>query len=75
MRDYAMASEGTYSRPTLIRLKQVLARTGMSRSTIYSYMRDGRFPEPVSISARCVAWVEAEVDLWISDRIAAHRNA
>jgi prophage regulatory protein len=71
---YTMASEGTYSRPTLIRLKQVLARTGMSRSTIYSYMRDGRFPEPVSISTRCVAWIEAEVDRWISDRIATHRN-
>jgi prophage regulatory protein len=70
-----MASEGTYSRPTLIRLKQVLARTGMSRSTIYSYMRDGRFPAPVSISTHCVAWIEDEVDRWISDRIAAHRSA
>jgi prophage regulatory protein len=75
MRAYTMISEGAYPRPTLIRLKQVLARTGMSRSTVYSYISDGRFPAPVSISTRCVAWIEDEVDRWISDRIAARRNA
>jgi prophage regulatory protein len=46
----------------------------MSRSTVYSYIGEGRFPAPVSISTRCVAWVEGEVDRWISDRITAHRN-
>jgi prophage regulatory protein len=75
MRASTMASEGAYTRPTLIRLKQVLARTGMSRSTVYSYISVGRFPAPVPISTRCVAWIEDEVDHWISDRIAAHRNA
>jgi prophage regulatory protein len=47
----------------------------MSRSTLYSYIREGRFPAPVSISTRCVAWIEDEVDRWISDRITAHRSA
>jgi len=68
-----MTSEANQSRATFIRLKQVLSRTGMSRSTLYAYVREGRFPPPVSISARCVAWVEGEIDRWISERIAEHR--
>ena len=43
---------------SFIRLEQVKSRTGLSRSTLYAYIRDGRFPAPVSISERCVAWVE-----------------
>jgi len=45
----------------------------MSRSTLYAYVREGRFPAPVSISTRCVAWVEGEIDRWILERIAEHR--
>jgi prophage regulatory protein len=67
-----MTSEST--RPSLIRLEAVKARTCLSRSTIYAYMRDGRFPQPVSISERCVAWIESEIDAWIADRIAITRK-
>lgn len=62
------------SRPRLIRLEAVKARTCLIRSTIYAYMRDGRFPPPVAISERCVAWVEAEIDAWIVDRITSGRR-
>jgi prophage regulatory protein len=62
------------TRPSLIRLEAVKARTCLSRSTIYAYMREGRFPQPVSISERCVAWIESEIDAWIADRIAATRK-
>ena len=59
---------------SVLRLPAVKARTGLSRSTIYAYMRDGRFPQPVAISERCVAWIESEIDAWIADRIAAARK-
>jgi prophage regulatory protein len=59
---------------TVLRLPAVKARTGLSRSTIYAYMRAGLFPQPISISARCVAWIEFEIDAWIADRIAATRK-
>lgn len=62
------------SKPSLLRLSKVQERTGLSRSTLYAYMRAGQFPEPVTISSRCVAWVEAEIDRWIADRIAARRS-
>ncbi|MCI4680033.1 AlpA family transcriptional regulator [Rhodoblastus acidophilus] len=60
-------------KPSFIRLEQVKARTGLSRSTLYAYIREGRFPAPVAISERCIAWVEGEIDGWIAERIASRR--
>lgn len=69
-----MTVNHTMTRPSLLRLEAVKARTCLSRSTIYAHMREGRFPQPVAISERCVAWIEAEVDAWIADRIALARR-
>lgn len=49
----------------LIRLPEVLERVGMKRSAVYQRMRDGRFPRSRSLGAKCVVWVEAEIDEWI----------
>ena len=69
-----MKSEHMQARTALVRLNEVKARTGLSRSTLYAYVRDGRFPPPVAISKRCVAWVEGEINLWIADRITARNR-
>lgn len=53
----------------LIRKKDVLAATGFKNSTLYKYISEGRFPRPVSLGERSVAWVESEVVEWISARI------
>ena len=55
----------------LLRLPEVKARTGLSRSCIYEAISDGRFPRPVKITARASAWVESEVQNWIDERIEA----
>jgi prophage regulatory protein len=70
-----MNTENEDFKTSFIRLEQVKARTGLSRSTLYAYIRDGRFPAPVSISERCVAWVEGEIDRWMAERIASRRRA
>ena len=70
-----MTAKNHDSKTSFLRLDQVKQRTGLSRSTVYAYIRDGRFPAPVSISARCVAWVESEIDDWISQKIASRRPA
>ncbi len=54
----------------LIRLNEVIACTGLSRTTIYCYMADNRFPKTVSLGARSVAWVESEVQEWIAEKVA-----
>lgn len=56
----------------MIRIAQVQEQTGLPRSTIYDLIADGRFPKQVKLSERCSAWVESEIQDWISERIAAH---
>ena len=58
-----------------LRLPEVQARTGLSRSTIYVRIEQGRFPRPVSLGGRAVGWVEAELDEWLRERIAESRGA
>ena len=53
----------------LIRLKEVIDSTGLSRSTLYKYISEGTFPKPVSLGDRCVGWVDSEVQDWILARI------
>ena len=57
-----------------LRLPEVMARTGLSRSTIYVRLEEGRFPRPVSLGARAVGWIESEVDDWMRERIAESRS-
>jgi len=59
---------------TILRLPEVKARTGLARSTIYLRMSEGAFPEPISLGARSVGWIESEIDAWIARRIAEIRN-
>ena len=54
---------------TILRRKQVEARTGLSRSTIYLKISRGEFPSPISLGARAVGWVDGDVAHWISQRI------
>jgi prophage regulatory protein len=53
----------------LVRLPEVLHRTGLSRSTVYRRVELGQFPKPYPLSSRIVAWSEVEIDQWIADRL------
>ena len=63
----------------LIRLPEVLSRTGFGRTTIYRKMEDGSFPRSVKLGgppidpnvfdSRAIAWIEDEVEQWIESRI------
>lgn len=54
----------------LLRLPDVIQRTSLRRSTIYDLMDKGLFPRPVKISgARSNAWIAAEIDEYVEDRI------
>jgi len=59
----------------ILRLPAVLARTGISRSTIYLRISEGRFPKPISLGGRAVGWVEAEVNDWLNRKIEHSRQA
>lgn len=49
----------------ILRRKQVEARTGLSRSTIYLRIQEGTFPRPINLGARAVGWLENEIEAWL----------
>ena len=61
--DYIMVSR------TIWRLPEVTARTGLSRSTIYVLIRQGKFPSQIRLGPRAVGWIETEIVDWIEARI------
>lgn len=52
----------------LLRRPEVEARTGLSRSTLYEWMRRGEFPQSVKLGARVVAWRESSISEWLESR-------
>ncbi|MBD2810632.1 AlpA family transcriptional regulator [Xenorhabdus sp. Vera] len=58
----------------LIRLPEVQRRTGYGKAWIYKLIVDGKFPKQVKIGTRSVAFLESEIDGWISQRISKSRN-
>lgn len=59
----------------LLKRLEVESKTGLSRASIYSAIRAGTFPASVAIGPNRVAWLEAEVDQWIAEKLAARELA
>lgn len=53
----------------ILRLKAVLERTGLSRSTLYRKMQLGTFPKQLRISARCAGWRDSDVEAWLRNPV------
>ena len=53
----------------ILRLRQVLALTGLPKSTLYLYIKNKTFPAQVKLGPKIVGWVEEEVLTWINGRI------
>jgi predicted DNA-binding transcriptional regulator AlpA len=49
------------------RLPVVVGVTGVAKSTIWTWCRQGRFPAPVKLSERCTAWPVAAIREWLAD--------
>ncbi|MBD1576932.1 AlpA family transcriptional regulator [Vibrio sp. S11_S32] len=58
----------------LIRLKEVINLTALSRSSIYKKMNSDEFPKSVSLGDRAVAWIESDVIEWIENMIEQSRT-
>ena len=59
----------------ILRLPEVIARTGLSRSSIYLRVSKGVFPKSVSLGWRSVGWLEHEIDEWLEEKVEASRKA
>lgn len=60
---------------SILRLKQVLAYTGLSKSTIYDYVAKGKFPVPIKLGSRSIGWRESEVLKWQDNLPSVDYNA
>ena len=58
----------------ILRLPAVKSRTGLSRSTIYLRVKEGTFPSPISLGARAVGWIDAEIEKWLERQIESSRS-
>jgi prophage regulatory protein len=54
----------------MLRLAQVIERTGLRKTKIYELQSEGRFPMRVKITAHAVGWIEHEVQAWLASRVA-----
>ena len=51
----------------ILRIRTVLQRTGLTRSTLYRKISDGSFPRQVPISVHGAGWRESAINRWIAD--------
>jgi prophage regulatory protein len=58
----------------LLRLPQVKATTGLSKSTIYARISEGTFPKQIPLGPRLVVWVESDIQNWITEQVSAARG-
>jgi len=49
----------------LLRMKDVLKRTGLTRTTLYRLIREGLFPKPTRLGVRIPVWTDDIICLWI----------
>ena len=52
----------------ILRLPQVMKRTGLPVSSLYRLMDAGKFPRPLNLSERAVGWESASIDTWLEQR-------
>ena len=51
----------------ILRIRTVLERTGLTRSTVYRKMAAGTFPKNIRISTRCIGWRESAIAAWLDN--------
>jgi len=72
MSNHKLKTKGDESPRRLIRIRDVMDLTGLSRSYVYALGADGRFPKSISLvpGGTSRAWIFAEVQKWLDQRIA-----
>ena len=54
----------------ILSIKATAEKIGASRISIYSWVQKGIFPRPIQIGPRRIGWLQSELDLWISSKVA-----
>ncbi|MDI1361824.1 AlpA family transcriptional regulator [Methylotenera sp.] len=65
----------TNSTRRFLRIHEVMEIVPLSRSGLYSKIKDGSFPKPFSLGSRAVGWLSTDVEDWVDSRIALTNEA
>ena len=60
---------------SLLRLRDVMRITGLGKSSIYKFMRDGTFPKNFKLGTRASGWYASDILEWIAARRADAKMA
>jgi len=58
-----------------VRLKQILDRIPVSKSTWWQWCKDGKAPQPIKLSVRTTVWLESEIDDFLESCTGQRGNA
>jgi predicted DNA-binding transcriptional regulator AlpA len=59
----------------ILRLRDVIQKTGLGRSSIYKFSGQGLFPCPITLGGMSVGWTANRIDRWIVERIRERDSA
>lgn len=62
-------SSNTPTKARILRLPQVIARTGYGKTWIYTLMKRGEFPQAKKIGSNSVGWSSIEIQQWIDSKL------
>ena len=57
----------------IFRISQVCKATGLSKTSIYELIKQGKFKRPIQLSTRCVGWLSSDIEEFIAERVKASR--
>lgn len=52
-----------------LRIKEVMKKTGIAKSTIWLWVSENKFPKPIKLSPRITVWEEARIDYWMKEKL------
>ena len=63
----AMSAHADRSHDNILRLPEVMRRTGLKRSSLYAKIAKGSFPSQILLSINMVGWRESAIDAWVAN--------
>lgn len=58
----------TFENISIVRLPEVTKVTGLSRTTIWRYEKEGLFPTRISLGGGSIGWYQSDIHHWMTSR-------
>jgi len=60
----------------VVRMSRLVEMIGLSRSTIWKLLSEGKFPKPIRLGSRSIAWRINDIEEWLQSRqeLTSHRR-